>query len=188
MIKLQTNPSVLFVPNQDGFALITALVFLVILTLLGISVYSTSTGDERMARNFRDKEIALQAAEAALNEAKILITGSYNSTSAPTTLPTPLSEQKCYAGTPTGYSCDPNINPLTLDLFSGSVTGAAVGTVGSSISPSIVGVSAAPRYLVVWRKAAACGNSNTSYCFQIIAQARGRLQNTRVNLVELFTY
>lgn len=188
MMIFLANPHRARTLQQRGFALFTALVFLVILTLLGISVYSTSTGDEKMARNFRDKEIALQAAEAALNEAKVLITGSYNTSSAPATLPTPLSEEKCYSGTPTGYSCDPNINPLTIDLYSGSVTGAAVGAVGNSISPEIIGVSAAPRYLVVWRNPTTCGNSNNSACFQIIAQAKGRLQNTRINLVELFTY
>jgi type IV pilus assembly protein PilX len=173
---------------QSGFALFTALVFLVALTLLGIGVYSTTTSEEKMARNFRDKEIALQAAEAALNEAKILITGSYNSASAPTTIPTPLSEDKCYSGTPSGYSCSPNINPNTLDLFSGSTTGTAVGGMATSVSPAIVGVYSAPRYLVIWKNASVCGNSNTSYCFQIIAQAKGRLTNTRINLVELFTY
>lgn len=176
--------------RQTGFALFTALIFLVALTLLGIGVFSTTISEEKMARNFRDKEIALLAAEAALNEAKILITASYNSASAPTTIPTPLSEDKCSSGTPTGYSCDPTINANTLDLFSGSTTGAAVGGGGviATVSPAIVGVNAAPRYLVVWRESAVCGNSNTSYCFQIIAQAKGRLANTRVNLVELFTY
>ncbi|MDP3540573.1 MAG: PilX N-terminal domain-containing pilus assembly protein [Azonexus sp.] len=176
--------------RQTGFALFTALIFLVALTLLGIGVFSTTISEEKMARNFRDKEIALIAAEAALNEAKILITASYNSGTPPTTVPTPLSEDKCYSGTPTGYSCDPTINANTLDLFSGSVTGAAVGGGGviASVSPAIVGVSSAPRYLVVWQKSSVCGISNTSYCYQIIAQAKGRLTNTRVNLIELFTY
>lgn len=172
--------------KESGFALFTSLVFLVALTLLGIGVYSTTTSEEKMARNFRDKEIALQAAEAALNEAKILITASHdvaNPSSA-----TPLSEDKCYSGTPAGYSCDPTLAPNTLDLFSGSVTGASVGTAGLTRSPAIVGLYSPPRYLVVWQKSSVCGNSNTSFCFQIIAQAKGRLTNTRVNLVELFTY
>lgn len=187
----QFAPETFRTSAQSGFALFTALVFLVALTLLGIGVYSTTTSEEKMARNFRDKEIALQAAEVALNEAKILITGGYNSASAPSTIPTPLSGAKCDIGTPSGYTCNPNIDPNTVDLFSGSVTGAAVGGMASSISPALVGVSAAPRYLVVKRNTEVCSPSSKEgslLCFQIIAQAKGRLTNTRINLVELFTY
>jgi type IV pilus assembly protein PilX len=173
--------------TQRGAALLTALVFLVVLTLLGIGVYSTTTSEEKMARNFRDKEIALQSAEAALNEAKMLINGSYNSGG---TQRKPLSEESCYRSTPTGFTCDPTTPVATLDLFSGSITGAPVGQIGTDISPTIVGLynSNQPRYLVVWQPPSVCGISNTSYCFQIVAQGRGRLANTRVNLVELFTY
>lgn len=186
--KYSTTPA----SGQDGAALLTALIFLVALTLVGIGVYSVTTSDEKMARNFRDKEIAMQAAEAALNEAKILITASYNSASAPTTIPTPLSEEKCYSNTPSGYSCDLTIDANTADLFDSSTSAgtasAALSSVGSSLSPSITGLYTQPKYLVIWQKAAICGSSNTSYCFQIIAQAKGRLSNTRVNVAELFTY
>lgn len=173
--------------TQRGAALLTALVFLVVLTLLGIGVYSTTTSEEKMARNFRDKEIALQSAEAALNEAKMLINGSYNSGG---TQRKPLSEESCYKSTPTGFTCDPTTPVSTLDLFSGSITGAPIGQIGTDISPTITGLygNLQPRYLVIWQAASACGISNTSNCFQIIAQGKGRLANTRVNLVELFTY
>ena len=167
--------------------MLTALIFLVALTLIGIGVFSTTVSEERIARNFRDKEIALQAAEAGLNEAKFLITGSYDSTNPPTTKPTPLSEEKCYAGTPTGYSCDPNINPLTTDLIT-TATGAPLGTLSTMGSPTVIGLFAQPRYLVVWQSASVCGASSSGFCFLIISQAQGRLTGTRVNLVELFTY
>lgn len=138
-----------------------------------------------MARNFRDKEIALQAAEAALNEAKILITGSFLSGG---TQRFPLSDTSCYSSTAVvGFSCDPTLNAATLDLFSGSVTGAPLNQIGSD-SPAITGVVSQPRYLVIWQNPTVCGASNTGTCFRIIAQGRGRLPNTRVNLVELFTY
>ena len=127
--------------KQRGAALLTALAFLVVLTLLGIGVYSTTTSEEKMARNFRDKEIALQSAEAALNEAKMLINGSYNSGG---TQRKPLSEESCYRSTPTGFTCDPTTPVATLDLFSGSITGAPVGQIGTDISPTIVGLYKAP--------------------------------------------
>ena len=182
-------------PSQQGVVLVVALVFLVILTLLGIGVFSTTTSEEAMVRNFRDREIALQAAEAALNEAKVLITGSYDTDGAwgGFTPPKPLSEENCYVNTPTGYTCDQGINVVTLDLFSGSINGALLGhldlTGQPSISPPIPGFYGGdqPRYLVIWQKPVVCGKSNTGYCFLIVAQSRGRLSNTRVNLAELYT-
>lgn len=183
--------------HQRGVALLTALVFLVVLTLLGIGVFTSTTSEEKMARNFRDREIALQGAEAAMNEAKMLISGSYDSASAPTTLPKAFSSETCTSGTPpTGYACFDTIDPKTLDLYSGSITGAPVGQFSTTLSPTIVGLysSSQPRYLIRPLTADKCDRSRTGknasgspYCFQIIAQSRGRLGTTRVNLVELFT-
>ncbi len=55
--------------NQRGAVLVTALVFLVILTLLGITSMSTNTLEERMAGNFQDANRAFQAAESGLSAA-----------------------------------------------------------------------------------------------------------------------
>ncbi|MBI4755377.1 MAG: hypothetical protein HY778_08175 [Betaproteobacteria bacterium] len=56
--------------RQRGAALVIALLFLVVLTLLGLSSASTGTYEERMARYTRDRNTALQAAEAALRDAR----------------------------------------------------------------------------------------------------------------------
>ena len=53
---------------QSGFVLVTALMFMVILTILGLSIMSTNTLGERMAGFFRDRQVAMEAAEAALRE------------------------------------------------------------------------------------------------------------------------
>lgn len=55
---------------QQGAALITALVFLIVLTIIGITAMQTTTMQERMAGNARDREIAFQSAEAMLREAE----------------------------------------------------------------------------------------------------------------------
>ena len=58
------------VGSQDpSLYLTTALVFLVILTLLAITAMSTNTLDERMAMNSQDNNRAFQAAESGLTEA-----------------------------------------------------------------------------------------------------------------------
>lgn len=53
--------------NQRGVALAMALIFLLILTLLGVGALSTSSLQEKMAFNAKDRNIAFQAAETALN-------------------------------------------------------------------------------------------------------------------------
>lgn len=206
------NSSILYFSQkttQGGIALLTALVFLIVLTLLGIGVFSTSTSDEKMARNFRDQDIALQGAEAAINEAKALISGSYDTSDPPSgTLPKPFSSETCTSGTPpTGYACFDTVNVATLDLFSppSGITPAEVNDFGkkfsasvveAKLSPKIAGLygSSQPRYVIRPLTADKCDRSRTGknasgspYCFQIIAESRGRLGTTRVRLVELFT-
>ncbi|MEW6703549.1 MAG: PilX N-terminal domain-containing pilus assembly protein [Pseudomonadota bacterium] len=53
-------------PKQEGAALIVLLVMLVVVTMLALSGVRTTTMDERMAGNARDRDKAFQAAEAAV--------------------------------------------------------------------------------------------------------------------------
>ncbi|MCC5872074.1 MAG: hypothetical protein JJU22_06730 [Gammaproteobacteria bacterium] len=55
---------------QRGMALFLALVVLLIITVLGVSGLQTTTLEERMAANSRDRDLAFQAAEAALLDAE----------------------------------------------------------------------------------------------------------------------
>ena len=52
--------------GQRGSALVVALIFLLLMTLLGISAMQGSSMQERMAGNLRDRNMAFQSAEAAL--------------------------------------------------------------------------------------------------------------------------
>lgn len=54
--------------NQHGSALIISLVILIAMTLIGVTAMRTTLMEEKMTSNMRDKEIAFQAAEAALIE------------------------------------------------------------------------------------------------------------------------
>lgn len=60
--------------NQRGVVLIVGLIFLVLLTMIGITAMQVTTMEERMAGNARDRSLAFQAAEAGLrNGGKFLI-------------------------------------------------------------------------------------------------------------------
>lgn len=56
--------------SQRGVTLIVALIFLAILMLLGVTVAQTTSMEERMAGNTRDRDLAFQSAEAALQDAE----------------------------------------------------------------------------------------------------------------------
>ncbi|WP_348765403.1 PilX N-terminal domain-containing pilus assembly protein [uncultured Salinisphaera sp.] len=57
--------------TENGFVLVTSLIFLVVITLLAVSAISSSTLQERMASNLREKSQARQAADAALRAAEL---------------------------------------------------------------------------------------------------------------------
>ena len=56
--------------TQGGSALIVALVFLLVMTLIGTTAMQGTTQQERMAGNYLDRMMAFQAAEGALSMAK----------------------------------------------------------------------------------------------------------------------
>jgi type IV pilus assembly protein PilX len=56
--------------RQQGAVLVIAMLILIVMTLIGVSSMNSSLLEERMARNARDMNTALQAAEAALVDAE----------------------------------------------------------------------------------------------------------------------
>ena len=57
-------------PGQRGFVLIVALVLLLVLTVLGLAAAQSTSLEERMAGNARNRDMAFQAAEAGLRAAE----------------------------------------------------------------------------------------------------------------------
>jgi len=64
--------------NQHGAVLVMALLMLFVLTLIGVSSINTTTLEEKMSGNTRNRHLALQAAESAIREAERFITASVN--------------------------------------------------------------------------------------------------------------
>lgn len=60
-----------FTPRrQQGASLLISLIFLVMMAMLGVTLANVTNLEERMAGNTRDRDLALQAAEAALRDAE----------------------------------------------------------------------------------------------------------------------
>jgi type IV pilus assembly protein PilX len=60
--------------SQRGITLLIALIFLLVLSMLGIWGMTTNSLQERMAGNTRNRDLAFQAAEAALDYAENTLT------------------------------------------------------------------------------------------------------------------
>jgi type IV pilus assembly protein PilX len=129
--------------EERGFSLITILVMMVVLVSLALAGMNSSIVQERMAGNARDRNLALQAAEAALRDAEADIEAN-------------LTINSAFVAACTGGLClPPSMNavgatsqPLwqTLDWGTSAGKSRAYGSVtGATALP---GVSAAPRYIV----------------------------------------
>lgn len=78
--------------RQTGSALIVSLVFLLLLTLIGVSSITSSANQERMAANLKLKNDSLQAAEAGL---RLVHRELAAAAQANKPLPTPCRQAQC---------------------------------------------------------------------------------------------
>jgi type IV pilus assembly protein PilX len=67
---MRTNMPIRVPSRQAGAVLAIALIFLVVLTLLAVTGAQNTILEERMSGNFRDQQIAIEAAEAAMRKAE----------------------------------------------------------------------------------------------------------------------
>lgn len=124
------------VRREHGAILVTGLIFLVVLTLLGIAAMSINATEERMAGNSRDLNIAFQAAESGLRDAEQDILKNINPSSG---FDAACTNGLCLppaSSTPRAQSI--NWNDATITRNYGAYTGAA----------SLALVSSQPRYII----------------------------------------
>lgn len=169
--------------RQEGAALIVALIFLIVLTVIGIGVAGTTTTEEKLARNFRDLDISFAATEAAIRDAEVRIAGTAHKPALPLDSldfpddPGTCNDQglcDCMYGSCNGYAPVHERYSLT-----GSPS-VELGT-GSTGTPEIAQVPDQPRYLI--EKACYVGDGSSrsagsARCpkyYRITAQGQGRL-------------
>lgn len=125
--------------RQKGFTLVMGLIFLVLLTLLGLTVMRMAGLEERMSGNTRDRILAFNAAEAALRDCERVLQGAVlpafngvTGASSVTTTPT----------TPGMYQPAAATNPPVWEIVNWSSN----THVRSAATPS--GASSAPRCII----------------------------------------
>lgn len=130
--------------RQQGAVLAVALIFLLILTLLGVSSMKSTLLEEKMAGNMRDQSLAFQAAEAALRDGEAFIetlasTGGFKCTektnSSATSFPNCSNDGQFATGT--------NLH----DILEQDPWSASNGY--RTTSSTINGVSTQPRYFII---------------------------------------
>lgn len=124
--------------REQGSALTMSLVFLVLLTIIGISAMNFSSLEERMAGNFKDQYLAFQAAESALKDAE---TDAFNNISNATPFTSSCTNGLCLPTGSGAYVWD------TVDWSTGSTTSRQYGAYTGS--PTIgTSLAAQPRYII----------------------------------------
>lgn len=164
--------------HQAGIALFISLVLLLVLTIIGVSAVQTTSLEERMARNSRDRLMAFQAAESALRDAEVFIE----------TLTTTVSFTD--AGTNGRWTIAPF---STIERWNQAGIWAGGGSIVAA--NAIQGVAEAPRFLI--EHAATIVREENAYqlddpytgsaadrieIFRVTARGVGGTQNARVLL------
>jgi type IV pilus assembly protein PilX len=160
---------------QSGAVLIISLIMLLLLTLIGTTGMQSTSLEEKMAGNIRDKNLAFQAAESALkaSEASLI---------SPAVLPTFTD-----AGTGGFYkdtSTIPTASAILTDSFwtTNPVATSSVSTLGNGITT--------PVYIIQQLPAACfgtCPPGSTSTPYRITVRATGGTTNAVVILQSIYS-
>lgn len=193
--------NLLLAHKQQGFVFVTGLVFLVVITLLGVTSMKTSTMEERMAGNLRDRNLALQAAEMGLRYAEQHIRDNDPGTNVPnpingvTDFDAACTNGLCYygAGDPapgepsaaiTAYAWTTNCTPDCPIVYTAGNTFITNGF--TYTAPALpADVLAPPTYLIEGVIKTPPGH-NARYYYRITVRAQGAQLGTVVRLQEVF--
>ncbi|MEQ1557357.1 MAG: PilX N-terminal domain-containing pilus assembly protein [Methyloglobulus sp.] len=208
MVNLSRNE--LKLKQQRGVVLLVSLIMLLLLTIIGLTGVQTSGLEEKMAGNMRDRNLAFQAAEAALRDAEKDIGGKIKLGSTPTKHAncqyygtargcefSDLGEADCGAASGNDVTddgvCDyksgvsPGDNESQMKAAPSVSYGTFTGDLPSDIATNL---SAPPRYIIekFSSKSKECRSSgiSSSYCYRITARSQGANPNTVVKLQEFY--
>lgn len=200
--------------KQRGAILIISLMFLVVLTMLALTTMGGITLEERMAGQYRDLNVAFQAAEAGIRDAERDIwgtgftgftprspiisgrTGFGDGNDSPNGTCTNIGNTSygrglCYASGTGPFPAYPTVDMT--DVTSGNAIAVPYGRyTGATALPNVFGQ---PRYIIeaIWRDIVPTPTLQslspvagvTNY-YRVTAMGYGVNQNTRVTLQEMY--
>ena len=171
------------ISQQCGISLVIVMIFLVILSVLGISAMQSSTLGSRVARNEADRTLAFQAAEAALRDGELDIKNlKANNTACVAASPgcrvESISRGDGFDTTCTLGLCDSRAftTPVWEDTTRWTTTGASVAYGAYTAAAALPVVSRQPRYILEYFPL------GDSVIFRITAVGFGANTSTQVML------
>lgn len=200
--------------RQNGAVLFVAMIFLVLLTLLGLTAAGTSVLQERMTGGLRNAQLGLMGAESAVRGVEAIIWNKSNDPSQPTFhCGATGGDDHCYQITDTlGAGTSSMINPLVTTFrqqrgwpSSTSSDGAApyaTNLTALSGSQATASLEKQPRYLVedlglllapgvvpncTGGRRDPCGDNSTQHLFRITARATGGSANSVATVESYFS-
>jgi type IV pilus assembly protein PilX len=181
--------------RQSGIALITGLIFLVVLTLLGVTAMRATSLEERMAGNMRDRNLAMEAASACLRDAETDIKSSGRITGITADGVVGASGANSSAACKNGF-CYNGVAGFATPVWQAFSMAAApsveygtytkpISLTGNPSTQDFAGVDADPRYLIEpFSKFIQGGKLEVLY--RITCRAVGANANTQVTLQEIY--
>lgn len=167
--------------KQKGFTLIVSLIFLVLMTLIGLTMFKSFTTDQMIAGNLREKSRAFYAAESALNYAKFWLTQPGNATTGTTCSGMSNAPLVCNTAltSPTTLPWTTGINYtppwMQVNAAGGTGTYAAQPTYYIQYIPAPTSTSMASYYLIT--AAAQGGNANSVAVLQVVYKISSTTSN-----------
>jgi len=161
--------------KQSGVVLVISLIMLLLLTIIGVTAMQVTGLEEKMAGNNKDKNVAFQAAEAALRDSEQDIKSSR--VSGLTSMDASCTNGLCYNSGTTFLHIE--TQPLLIAN--------AVSYGDYSTAPDLIGIPAAqqPRYLIVGMKIRRFGET-WKYQYKVTALAQGGQSTTQSILQEVY--
>jgi type IV pilus assembly protein PilX len=155
---------------QQGMAIVMALVFLLILTLLAVNTTNTTIMAEKMSQNMRDSTSAFQAADAALTDAESWLT-------AQSSAPTAVSTCSTSPTTPCNVW---TLNASPLGTLSAQTTTWWTNN-GRPYSSTLANVVTQPRFIIEQSSVV-----SGTYFYRITARGVGTSSNATVTLQSIY--
>lgn len=171
------------IANNKGSALIVALVFLLILTIVGVTAMQSTSQQETMAGNMRDHSLAFQSAEAGLNYCLRLL-------QPPTTIPPNIPNPPGMLVRTESNSIKPedNNDQTWTGLFAGSQSLYRNGSATAPNPPQLSGVIQDPSCIIEDMRTAPAGltpnpclTDTSLNCYRVTARGfGGRLETISI--------
>lgn len=174
--------------KQNGVVLIMAIVILFAMTLIGITSMNTTSLEERIASNYRDKQVAFQAAEAALRQGERDVRTSSNTAFTTANYQTNCTNGLCDCGDK-NTGC---VNYWVDDVPTKTDVAWNISTTHRTYSSALAGVSTKAKYIVeftgyICPTTAACTPAaGDPKMFRITSLATGRTNSSKVMLQSTF--